>query len=165
MKDAPASRPNKRPRLAGFDGHLTPIASNSTKLAKSVSQNSDTKPKVESKSFTKTDDAVTNEFLSLSRRKKGPVWADGPVVDDVVMPSTHPDGNIKSVGTIFLSKKDEPAAPETQDIVTQAEVVSDLEWMKSRMNPSVREPKDFEQSDDEGQQSDGTIADTDKVWT
>ncbi|KAF8487575.1 hypothetical protein JB92DRAFT_3021966 [Gautieria morchelliformis] len=142
VKDAPASRPNKRPRLHGPErGPVSSVVS-SRKLSP---ENSDAKAPSKGE-----DDALTAQFLDVMnpRRSKGPAWADSELTKTAVTPA-------------IPSKAVEPS-PTSQELGEQNRMahgeMSDLEWMKSRM-ADIHEDKGFEQSDDEDDRKDpGTVS-------
>ncbi|KAF8584613.1 RNA-binding domain-containing protein [Ramaria rubella] len=132
VKDAPAPRPNKRPRLLEPERASAPTKP---------------KPKVDAKNPDATeDDSLRAEFISLMnpRNKKGPAWADGAHSKAMATatPRTLPPSDIPHRSDV-----------EEQDAIARDDTVSDLEWMKSRMTTAIREGRDFEQSDDEDEKN------------
>ncbi|KAG5643857.1 hypothetical protein DXG03_009541 [Asterophora parasitica] len=121
-KDAPAPRPNKRPRLGPSPTDDAPPTKNpSSKL---------TDPK--------SADTQLDEFMNIMkpRNKKAPTWANEERPDTPVIPAPEPDVT-----------EDVPMADDT---AARDETISDLDWMKQRMSKQVDVvEKVFEQSDDE----------------
>ncbi|KAG5652714.1 hypothetical protein H0H81_003965 [Sphagnurus paluster] len=126
-KDAPAPRPNKRPRLgpSATDDVAPPSKKPSTK-------------DVDAAAGAKSDEQL-DEFMKLMkpRNKKGPTWANEAQLEaPIVVPEPEPENT-----------EDVPMADET---VARDETISDLDWMKQRMSKAVDVvEKVFEQSDDE----------------
>lgn len=146
VKDAPAPRPNKRPRLTGPDHESISTTTSSSKLSSKLS---------DVKTLSKgEDDALTAEFLNVMnpRNKKGPAWADGTLAKTTAMPAAR--GNSPEA-------QPTPQAVEEQNPSARDEM-SDLEWMKSRMT-DIREDKGFEQSDNEDDQKPVEVVDATKV--
>lgn len=138
IKDAPAPRPNKRPRLGPSPtDELTSTTSKKT-----------------SKADAKTDKPVKgkgkvaqlDEYLEVMqpRAKKGPSWAnEAQAHPDLAAPDTTPKLNDKTAGDDEKPKEEE-----------REEGISDLDWMRRRMTQTVDSvdtvpEKAFEQSDDE----------------
>ncbi|KAA1466873.1 hypothetical protein DENSPDRAFT_831780 [Dentipellis sp. KUC8613] len=138
-KDAPAPRPNKRPRLgpspseneAGPSTVKTPAPSAEPKKSKKEAQ--------------------FDEFMKvmLPETRKGPSWADAPP------PAPKDKAKTKSKGKDSTTEVSEEASGDAE----QPEGLSDLEWMRRRMKEGVEE-KAFEQSDDEGGEGEVTPDDT-----
>jgi len=113
-------------------------------LTPSEKNQKSTKPARPEKNKEKND--IAEEFLALNRRKKGPSWADGPVVD---LSAQVQATNLESQPTSSPSKLLKTLGSEGQEDTPRNDAVSDLEWMKARMSSGIREVKEFEQSDDE----------------
>lgn len=166
MKDAPPPRPNKRPRLD---------ASTPANETSSASTKSDTSKAKDLKSVdaSSSNNRLEKEFLQVMqpRTKKGPSWADGEIPQPVASTSTaaEPSTAKKPKGE---NPSADPAAMEdqqTEEAQPDAEVVSDMDWLKRHMRPTLDDElsvtdKVFEQSDDEDEEMpDGATADADKV--
>ncbi|KZP05093.1 RNA-binding domain-containing protein [Athelia psychrophila] len=137
-RDAPAPRPNKRPRTGPAPSDPEP-----TKPAKEQ----DVKPK--SKKAAQLD-----EFLEVMqpRNKKGPSWANeassqpAPAIEPIsnAAPPSTANGDINSM---------EVDVAENIGNEEKGEEMSDLDWMKRRMSQATDvapvTEKAFEQSDDE----------------
>ncbi|KAG6866156.1 hypothetical protein C0991_008110 [Blastosporella zonata] len=121
-KDAPAPRPNKRPRL---DPSPTNAPAKKSKPTSSTDEKSN------------ADDQL-DEFMKVMqpRNKKGPLWANDAPSETPVVPVPEPEVD--------------QDVPMTDDSAARDETISDLEWMKRRMESTVDVvEKVFEQSDDE----------------
>jgi len=136
-KDAPAPRPNKRPRLGPSPSDEKINESNLH--ATSKTDTTDTK--------TKKDDAQLDQFLKVMKPKKGPSWAnenDG-LEAVVIPPSVSADKSTKDIV--------EDVTENGLDITEREEGISDLDWMKRRMSKNVESvdvstEKVFEQDDE-----------------
>lgn len=144
MKDAPAPRPNKRPRLATPARAPVPTVASDAKKSQPGAATS-----------KEGDDALSAEFLNVMnpRTRKGPAWADGgapvPVTSKTGQrePSPRPQGAQERAGADAAGND-----------------VSDLDWMRSRMTKGIREGNEFEQSDEEaGELDDVEMANVGKV--
>ncbi|KAG1873347.1 hypothetical protein C8R48DRAFT_753415 [Suillus tomentosus] len=124
-KDAPAPRPNKRRRLEDIDTDPGP---SSRPHAHKADKNGKTSAPVPSTS-------ALDEFMDVMQphTKKGPSWANEAKESHPALPA------------------DPPETTTTSDEPDNNEAVSDLEWMRRRMNLESDSPPDkvFEQSDDE----------------
>ncbi|TFK67242.1 hypothetical protein BDN72DRAFT_771006 [Pluteus cervinus] len=122
-EDAPAPRPNKRPRLGP--------ASNEQVLAHPPQPVSEQDANAKSK-----DDRQLDRFLEVMqpRNKNGPSWAND--ANTVVKPAVAP----------AESSETQPSNPEDEP----TDSISDLDWMRRHTKKGVEEEeKAFEQSDDE----------------
>jgi multiple RNA-binding domain-containing protein 1 len=146
VKDAPASRPNKRPRIHGPEREPVSSVVSPRKLR---SEKSDAN--VSSKG---EDDALTAQFLDVMkpRHSKGPAWADNELTKLAVTPTNPSSAAEPSPASQELGEQNKMARGE----------MSDLEWMKSRM-ADIHEDKGFEQSEDEDDQKDIPLVDATKV--
>ena len=162
-KDAPAPRPNKRPRLG-------PSPSEAEDAAKSSARTKATKSSAKDKSKKGKDDGLADEFMQVMQpRNKGPSWKDAdPVPAPVASTSTSPAIDAKKSskkGKEKLEATDGKA--EEQPVVEEAsaEPVSDMDWLKRHTKStldSVDAPeKVFEQSDDEPMKDDEEGSDAD----
>ncbi|KAG2133823.1 uncharacterized protein EDB93DRAFT_1173636 [Suillus bovinus] len=125
-KNAPTPRPNKRRRLE--DTTTDPGPSSRPHVHK-VDKNGKASTTVPSTSASSLD-----QFMDVmqSRTKKGPSWANEAKESHPVLPASSPETTNVSDGP------------------PNNEAISDLEWMKQRMNASDSLPdKVFEQSDNE----------------
>ncbi|KAI0350955.1 hypothetical protein OH77DRAFT_1488172 [Trametes cingulata] len=147
-KDAPAPRPNKRPRLGP-----SPTEVEEVKPEKKASKSSKDKSK---KTDAKGD--LADEFLQVMqpRTKKGPSWKDDdPAPAPVASTSAIPDAEANKKGKKSKEKKDKAkkAEEDGEQAEAAAEPVSDLDWLQRHMKPTLDEAealeKVFEQSDDE----------------
>ncbi|KAL1937937.1 hypothetical protein VTO73DRAFT_12687 [Trametes versicolor] len=147
-KNAPAPRPNKRPRLGPSPGEVD-------------------EPKVAKKSSSKdksqgAGDALATEFLQVMqpRSQKGPSWKDEePAQEPVASSSTSANSADKPLKKSKKSKTQPDhvdGVTEDQEPVTATEPVSDLDWLKRHTKTAVADAeaneKAFEQSDDEPMQ-------------
>ncbi|KAI0776697.1 RNA-binding domain-containing protein [Trametes elegans] len=147
-KDAPAPRPNKRPRLG-------PAPTEVEDVKPEKARNSKTNDKSQKKG---AGEDLANEFLQVMqpRTKKGPSWknddpAPGPVV------STSADATAATSGKKRKKSKDKDTADLEQtaheEASSAAEPVSDLDWLKRHTKPTLdvaeAPEKVFEQSDDD----------------
>lgn len=134
-KDAPAPRPNKKPRFEYPASTTLPDA----ELKSSTSKTEDTKPeKTKSKK-----EAELDEFMQVMqpRTKKERTWANNDT--DVAGPSSHPTADIPPVP--------ESEAAADDEMQEDAVEVDDLEWMRRRMKKSLgeeTEEKVFMQDED-----------------
>ncbi|KIJ64334.1 hypothetical protein HYDPIDRAFT_112328 [Hydnomerulius pinastri MD-312] len=138
-KDAPAPRPNKRRRLDTEDQTVSQPRITETKSQKKGIATSADEPKSKSQ---------LDEFLEVSRSRKGPSWANEAR-------ASHPDPVAPDIDSA-QPKPEEQLEPN--DVVD--ETISDLDWMKRRMTEQVSEPgKVFEQDDDsdEGDKKDAVM--------
>ncbi|KAH9856242.1 hypothetical protein C2E23DRAFT_810772 [Lenzites betulinus] len=142
-KDAPAPRPNKRPRLgpSPVEVEKLPPAKTSSTTHQSKSQG--------------VSDGLANEYLQVMqpRTKKGPSWKDEePTLASVASSSaTIPDSSSKKGKK---PKGNQESAMHTDDAEEprDAPPQSDTDWLKRHMKTSLDEvdaAKAFEQSDDE----------------
>ncbi|GJJ13997.1 hypothetical protein Clacol_008254 [Clathrus columnatus] len=133
VRDAPTPRPNKRLRLSDSEKKT---------LIPSLSQTDDTSKAQSRKSVKegKNTKNLTDEFISVMEpRKNIPAWADGPL--------SHPQ-------TRRTQEKEPKKVNNTVKSQQADDAISDMDWLKSRMNPEIEQPKEFEQSDDEDNPSD-----------
>ncbi|TFK50581.1 hypothetical protein OE88DRAFT_1631205 [Heliocybe sulcata] len=150
-KDAPAPRPNKRPRL-GPSPH-----DDARKLDQSGK--SEKHPESKEKKSSKKD-GQREEFMKVMqpRTKKSRTWAND---DAVVEPSVQ-----ESESTVSVKQKTKKT-PLEEDVEMEGEQVSedkqrkeegmsDLEWMRRRMKNVQVEEKAFEQSDEEDNEGQDT---------
>ena len=131
-KDAPAPRPNKRPRLGP-----SPTDDLPSKQASKLVKDNATEPK--------STPSQLDEFLEVMkpRTKKGPAWANGMKEEQVAAHAKQKQGHesVERAETTEDTEMRDPAAVEG---------LSDLDWMRMRMsNKVVDMEKVFEQSDDE----------------
>ncbi|KAG6844322.1 hypothetical protein H0H87_007806 [Tephrocybe sp. NHM501043] len=122
-KDAPAPRPNKRPRLGPSPNESVP-----EKKAKTTTSTVEQPDK---------DDQL-DEFMKVMQPRKGPLWANDAQSETQVTPVEE-----------TTVEEDVPMADDT---TARDETISDLEWMRRRMGNTVdtaAAEKAFEQSDDE----------------
>ncbi|KAL4248789.1 Multiple RNA-binding domain-containing protein 1 [Abortiporus biennis] len=138
-KDAPAPRPNKRPRLGP-----SPSEVQSEELPKSTSDRA---------SKSKKDEQL-EEFLQVMqpRSKKGPSWANNePPIPSTSKVDPHAQTNSNT----------EDNAPATDDTnqLPSGEGLSDSDWLKRHTAKSLDDPSQpervFDQSDEEMQEPDG----------
>ncbi|KAG1751710.1 hypothetical protein EDB19DRAFT_1673095 [Suillus lakei] len=134
-KDAPAPRPNKRRRLedtaANPGPSLRPHFTKTDKIGKT------------SAPAPSTSASPLDQFMDAMqpRTKKGPSWSNDAK-------ESHP-----------VLSTDPPETCTTSDGPDSNEAVSDLEWMRRRMNIVSDLPPDrvFEQSDDESDVNQSTV--------
>ncbi|KAI0370963.1 hypothetical protein BV20DRAFT_1071162 [Pilatotrama ljubarskyi] len=148
-KDAPAPRPNKRPRLGP-----SPAEVEEAKPEKKASKSS-------SKDKSKKTDAkgdLAVEFLQVMqpRTKKGPSWKDDdPAPAPVASTSALAEAEATKKGkkSKDKAKKAEEEGEQPEQADAAAEPVSDLDWLKRHMKPTLEDPEEpekvYEQSDDE----------------
>lgn len=126
-KDAPAPRPNKRRRLEDTAADPGPSSRPNVQKADVNGKTSAPAPL--------TSTSPLDQFMDVMqpRTKKGPSWANEAKESHPVLPASHSEA---------MSTSDEP---------DNNEAVSDLEWMRRRMNLASDSLPDkvFEQSDDE----------------
>ncbi|PBK60975.1 RNA-binding domain-containing protein [Armillaria solidipes] len=128
-KDAPAPRPNKRPRLDA------PTDASSEQPTKSI-----TKTGVKEDKAKSAKESRLGEFMEVMqpRTKKGPSWAN----------ETQPEASTSS-RTLDVDMQDPGVQALDVEPVNQ-EGLSDLDWMKRHLSKKVDEDeRAFEQSDDE----------------
>ncbi|KIJ13743.1 hypothetical protein PAXINDRAFT_170284, partial [Paxillus involutus ATCC 200175] len=131
-KDAPAPRPNKRRRVDMDEQTTTPPELPQTKAQKKGKSVSLREP---------TSNSQLDEFLEVSRSRKGPSWANE-------VNTSHP-GPETSAEAVEVPTADEQ--DQLDDVVD--ETISDLEWMKRRTTQQISEPdKAFQQDDDDENQ-------------
>jgi multiple RNA-binding domain-containing protein 1 len=127
VKDAPAPRPNKRRRL---EDAITDPGPSSRPHVHKADKNGKTSVPAPSTSASPLD-----QFMDVMqpRTKKGPSWANEAK-------ESHP-----------ILAVDPPETTTISDGPDNNETVSDLEWMRRRMNLASDSSPDkvFEQSDDE----------------
>lgn len=141
VKDAPAPRPNKRPRLGP-----SPV--------ESASPNSE-KPSTKSKKAIKNgSDPQFEEFAKAtrSRTQKGPSWANEDA--DIQPSSSTASGSGKSKIPSHIPSSETLPSPSGS---TNPEGLSDLDWLKRHTKSSldvssVNAEQTFEQSDEDGSQ-------------
>ena len=132
MKDAPAPRPNKRPRLE---------APETERSVKSKDKPSKSKGKEKA-----TSDMQLDEFMQVMqpRSQKGPSWKD---VDTVASTVDHATSSTSSQKANAKAAIDE--LPDESPAVDEA--TSDMDWLKRHMKSSLDiaagTEKGFEQSD------------------
>ncbi|KZT00240.1 RNA-binding domain-containing protein [Laetiporus sulphureus 93-53] len=173
VKDAPPSRPNKRPRLgpspaeAQITSEISADAKGSKKKTKVSKEQSDAKKN------------EFNEFMQVMqpRVKKGPSWANDAVAP-VPGPSTLKSANDAKVDSDSSratknkqSKKlaeveDNEKAPSPEEAAT-SEAISDMDWFKRHTKSALDDPelepqRVFEQSDDEDDLAASSEHDEDK---
>ena len=151
MKDAPAPRPNKRPRL----GPSPDEAEAATKTAKGSKF---------SKDKAKKDKHVelVDEFMQVMQpRTRGPSWKD---TDPVALPTASTSTNV-IINSVKKDKKLKKAITSTNDLDEQPDEpelsggpMSDMDWLKrhtkSTLDADDALQKVFEQSDDEHMEDD-----------
>lgn len=147
-KNAPAPRPNKRPRLGP-----SPVEVEEPKVAKKSSS----KDKSQG-----AGDALATEFLQVMqpRSQKGPSWKDEEFAQEPVASSStsaNPaDKPLKKSKKSKIQADQADGVTEDQEPVTSTEPVSDLDWLKRHTKTAVADveatAKAFEQSDDEPMQ-------------
>ncbi|KAG1798370.1 hypothetical protein EV424DRAFT_1440673 [Suillus variegatus] len=124
-KDAPAPRPNKRRRLEDTDTEPGPSSRPHVHKADKNGKTSAPAPST----------SALDEFMDVMqpRTKKGPSWANEAKESHPALPA------------------DPPETTTTSDEPDNNDAVSDLEWMRRRMNLESDSSPDkvFEQSDDE----------------
>ena len=150
-KDAPAPRPNKRPRLGPSPAEAAPAASQEP--IKGVT--------AKGKEPAHGQNAQLEEYMQVMQRKKGPSWKDADAIpNSTSTPPVPPKATTKDMSKPFAWVEDEEDgeedAEDTMDADSDAQNpgVSDMDWLKQRMrtNLEIRESapeKVFEQSDDE----------------
>lgn len=125
VKDAPAPRPNKRPRIQQLDNAshvVSPSKEKQMTLAKSTKEDSNM-------------DKLSEEFMSVMKsRKQRPAWADGPVPDPQVLQPQQEE------------KDGHPADETISDL--------DWLKSRMRHDIPETQSKAFEQSDDEDEPKD-----------
>ncbi|KAK0477584.1 hypothetical protein IW261DRAFT_1565894 [Armillaria novae-zelandiae] len=128
-KDAPAPRPNKRPRLD------SPTDTPSEQPIKSKAKTATKEDKAKS-----AKESRLGEFMEVMqpRTKKGPSWAN----------EAQPEASTSS-RTLDVDMQDPEVQAQDVEPVNQ-EGLSDLDWMKRHLSKKVDEDgRAFEQSDDE----------------
>ncbi|KAM5538761.1 hypothetical protein V8D89_007483 [Ganoderma adspersum] len=151
-KDAPAPRPNKRPRLGPSPAEVE-AATKTAKGSKSSTKDRSKKGKhVE----------LVDEFMQVMQpRTKGPSWKD----TDPVAPPTASTSTDVTINTAKNDKKLKEAIASTNDLDEQPDEpeasggpMSDMDWLKrhtkSTLDPVDALQKAFEQSDDERMEDD-----------
>ncbi|EPQ55616.1 hypothetical protein GLOTRDRAFT_75766 [Gloeophyllum trabeum ATCC 11539] len=145
VKDAPAPRPNKRPRLGPSPHEEGGKPAPKEKKAK---ETGDEQAK-EKKSGKK--EKQLEEFMKVMQpRTKGRTWADDVTVTEPAHPSsdqTKPKKKDKKKKAEDVEMHDAERAGGDEE--PKEEGISDLEWMKRRMKAVAVEEKVFEQSDEE----------------
>ena len=147
MKDAPAPRPNKRPRLGPSPSETegTTELSQSKKTKSTESQSTAVKPKKGA--------GLEDEFMQVMqpRTKKGPSWKDedpAPVASSSNSPAA---GRLKKMERV--KQRDDGQDAASQEPEAAAEAMSDLDWLRKHTKPAtdvdIHVDKVFEQSDDE----------------
>ncbi|KAI0334194.1 hypothetical protein GY45DRAFT_1243119 [Cubamyces sp. BRFM 1775] len=143
-KDAPAPRPNKRPRTGPSPSEL-----------EGGSALPEKKPKDKAKGKA---DELEDEFLQVMqpRTKKGPSWKDDePAPGPVASSSTGPTSELSKKAKTPKKKPESPDEDSEQQ-TAQVEAVSDLDWLKRHTKPTLDDVEApgrvFEQSDDEDMQ-------------
>lgn len=123
-KDAPAPRPNKRPRL-GPSPVDEPVATLNVE-------------KTDAKGKSKADSQFDKYMEVMQpRTKKGPSWANEATAE--ASTAIHQPAESQNVEMADVAE------------TSKEEGMSDLDWMKRRMSEKVDNvEKAFEQSDDEG---------------
>lgn len=146
-KNAPAPRPNKRPRLG-------PSPTDEPKAAPALSscEQKTKKAKLDGKTSKAKPSTQLDEYMQVMqpRTKKGPLWVN----DSSAQTQPSSIGNVRTSRVEFIEtigkgdeQKDE-AQNETVD--KEGEGISDLDWMKRRMKENLESvERVFEQSDDD----------------
>ncbi|KAH7882733.1 hypothetical protein F5I97DRAFT_1907901 [Phlebopus sp. FC_14] len=144
-KDAPAPRPNKRLRLDTGETAYPEAKSHGPQSHKKAKAATSDKPKAKSQ---------LDEFLEVSRSRKGPSWANEIEESHPAPTSIDPDDKELEV------EQTNPGPHTGAD-----ETISDLEWMKRRMTQHVSESdRVFQQSDDDEEKNPmGDMENTDPV--
>ena len=139
MKDAPAPRPNKRPRLGPSPSESSPIAVG--------------KESIKPRPSTKAADPQFEEFAKAirPRTRKGPSWANEDPVPSTSSASAKSASNSKSRPQPVTPVDDEPG-PSVDGPGTEG--LSDLDWLKRHTKSSLddagtRQGPLYEQSGDE----------------
>ncbi|TDL26946.1 RNA-binding domain-containing protein [Rickenella mellea] len=151
-KDAPAPRPNKRPRLGPAPGDELPLPK-----PKSSAKVSTTPVKPQDKD----KGTQLDEFLQVMqpRTKKGRSWANE---DNTVSVTTdHPPARPDVKATAEKTTKDAPttdnthdSSPDNNEAEEENAEIDDMEWMKRRMKQQLEIANDpvekvFEQEDED----------------
>ena len=144
VKDAPAPRPNKRPRLG-------PSPSEAEVDVKSPVKGQTSKSSADKKTARSE---LQDEFMQVMkpRTKKGPSWKDD---DPVPGPSTDPPAAAtkKAKKSKKVSQEQEAEANEsTHEQEASVEAISDIDWLKKHTKSTLdtsEVEKAYEQSEDE----------------
>ncbi|KAI0668958.1 hypothetical protein C8Q78DRAFT_978775 [Trametes maxima] len=145
-KNAPAPRPNKRPRLGPSPNELV--------IDKPVDK---VKPSTKDAAWQGAGDELANEFLQFMRpRTKGPSWKDddptpAPQTSSLIDSASGSSQKGKTLGEKASKAKSAEASggPMGQ---SSEEPASDLDWLRRHTKPTLDEVETFEtfeQSDDE----------------
>jgi multiple RNA-binding domain-containing protein 1 len=148
VKDAPAPRPNKKPRLVDDDEGPVAGPSKITKDTSIKKHDDEDQPR----------NAQLDQFLQVMQpqTKKGPSWANEKQTSHPTMGSSSlapPEPSTSDLG--YGKPKDQKDSEDMQVDVEPAKELSDLDWMRQRMTSQVDE-KVFTQ-DDEDDNNDNTV--------
>lgn len=143
-KDAPAPRPNKRPRLDGPSSDKVPADTSSSSKDK-------TKPTTKGKK-----DEQLEEFINVMKARKGPSWKDADAAPAADAPDRASSSKSKT-----RSQPTDKAREQTPEVAND-EPASDMDWLKRHMKSSLDlsegAEKAFDQSDVEMDQPAETSA-------
>ncbi|KAI1790828.1 RNA-binding domain-containing protein [Ganoderma leucocontextum] len=150
-KDAPAPRPNKRPRLGPSPSEVEAATKTLARVAKS------SKSSTKDKSKEGKHAELVDEFMQVMQpRHKGPSWKDTDPVAPPIVSTDAIDPTKKNKER--KGKEKESAAGEANgeplgEPETSGEPLSDMDWLrrhtKSTLDSVDAPQKVFEQSDDE----------------